>query len=201
MPYDVPPHRFRELVDVIGHAFRSAPDPLTEFVFGHEPAALTFQERIVRSLGEGCPTAALRQASSENMEAISVWFPPGVTYPEPEEDEGQLFDPAEFRSQDTRRRVEDMLESVGKSMGKLGTEPQWYLHVLATRPEYMGQGYSSPLMRPILRRANDEGKPCTLICPTHHVNLYEHFGFKIVDETQFSTSRYFLYNMRRDADL
>ncbi len=196
-PYDVPSDRIGELVDVIRQAFSSATDPLVDFVFEKEPVALGFKERLFGSIGEACPPAALRQASSESMEAISVWFPPGVTYPE--DDETQLFDPSEFESQETPIRIEGMFEIIGTSIRKLGTDPQWYLHILATQPEYMGQGYTSPLIQPILERATADGIPCTLVCPKHNVNLYEHFGFGVVDETKFSTSSSFLYSMRRDA--
>jgi hypothetical protein len=195
--YDVPLNRTDDLVDVICEAFSSA-DPLADFVFEEEPAASGFKKRLFTSIAKACPPAALRQASSEGMEAVSVWFPPGVTYLD--DDETQLFAPSEFESQETPVRIAGMLESIGTSIRKLGTDPQWYLHILATQPEYMGQGFTSPLLRPVLERATAEEKPCTLVCARHNVNLYEHFEFWVVDETKFSNSSSFLYSMRRDAE-
>ena len=196
MPYDIPRERVDELIDVIGQAFSRSPDPLSDYVFELEPNALYFKERLFRSIGEACPPSALRQASSEEMQAISVWFPPSVTYPD--DDESELFDPAEFQSPETPERVEGMLRSIGVTIGKIGGGPQWYLHILATRPEHQGRGHTSPLMKSLFARADEEGLPCTLVCPNHNIPVYEHFGFKVVDQTQFADSDMFIYNMRRE---
>ena len=196
MPYDVPPERIDELIDVVGQAFSRSTDPGADYVFEHEPNSLAFKERLFAMLGEACPPAALRQASSDKMEAISVWYPPGVSYPEDEESE--LFDPAEFQSAETPRRIEGMLRSIGAAIEKLGSEPQWYLHILATRPENQGQGHTSELLRSIFAQADEAGLPCTLICPKHNIPVYEHFGFKVVAETPFADSDFSIYNMRRD---
>ena len=196
MLYEVPPERVDELVDVIGQAFSRSPDPPSDYVFELEPDPQLFKERLFSALGKACPPSALRQASSEKMEAISIWFPPGVSYPD--DDESELFDPAEFQSPETPKRIAGMLRSIGATIRKLGSEPQWYLHVLATRPEHQGKGHTSVLMRSILARADEEGLPCTLVCPRHNIPVYEHFGFKVVDETQFADSDLFVYNMRRE---
>lgn len=59
----------------------------------------------------------------------------------------------------------------------IGNEPQWYLHLIAVRPEFMSQGYSSRLALPILAQARVEGLPCTLITQSaENVCKYEHLG-------------------------
>jgi GNAT superfamily N-acetyltransferase len=130
------------------------------------------------------------------MQAISVWFPPGVTYPD--DDESDLFDPAEFQSPETPKRIEGMLRSIGATIAKLGSGPQWYLHILATHPEHQGQGHASSLMKSAFIRADEERLPCTLVCPKHNIPVYEHIGFKVVAETRFADSEMFIYNMRRE---
>jgi predicted GNAT family N-acyltransferase len=130
------------------------------------------------------------------MEAISVWFPPDQKYPD--DDESQLFDPDEFQSPETPKRIAGMLRSIGTSIGKLGSDSQWYLHILATRPEDQGKGHTSTLVRSILARADEAHRPCTLVCPGHNIPIYEHFGFKVVGETEFADSGMFVYSMRRE---
>jgi ribosomal protein S18 acetylase RimI-like enzyme len=40
-----------------------------------------------------------------------------------------------------------------------GQEPQWYLHMVAVRPQFSDRGYASLLVRPMLTRAARGGFP------------------------------------------
>lgn len=195
MPYDVPENRMNELVDVIGQAFSSSPDPPSDYVFELEPNAQSLKEQFFRGIAAAYPPPTLRQASTDKLEAISIWSPPGATH---SEEEPELFDPAEFQSAETLKRIEELMRCIGVATEKLGSEPQWYLHVLASRPEHRGQGYTSILLRSIFARADEADLPCTLICPKHNVPVYEHFGFDVVAKTAIGDSGMFIYNMRRD---
>lgn len=59
----------------------------------------------------------------------------------------------------------------------------FHLQLLGVDPVYQGQGFSSKLLKPMLARADKEGLPCFLETQAEkNITLYEHFGFKIVDE-------------------
>lgn len=59
----------------------------------------------------------------------------------------------------------------------------YYLSVLGLRPEVQGQGLATPLITPMLEQADRDRKACYL--DTHkeiNLNLYRHYGFKVVDQ-------------------
>lgn len=59
----------------------------------------------------------------------------------------------------------------------------WYLQLLGVEPAYQGRGYASTLLRPMLERIDREGLPCYLETQTEkNVPLYEHLGFRVVEE-------------------
>ena len=66
---------------------------------------------------------------------------------------------------------------------KLVPVTHWYLSLLAVAPEFQGRGYASKLMRGMLPRINEEGLPCYLETESErNVPIYQHFGFKVIDE-------------------
>ncbi len=61
--------------------------------------------------------------------------------------------------------------------------PHWYLIQIAVDPAHQGQGHAGALLRPVLAHLQRVGLPCYL--ETHqrrNVPLYEHFGFRVVEE-------------------
>jgi len=68
---------------------------------------------------------------------------------------------------------------------KLLPEPHTYLGLLAVDPFYQGKGYAGALLRPMLNHLDEQGLPCYV--ETHslkNVSLYQHFGFKVVQEIE-----------------
>lgn len=61
--------------------------------------------------------------------------------------------------------------------------PHYYLSVLGLKPEGQGRGLATPLLAPMLERAEQEGKACYL--DTHNeanLGLYRRFGFEVRHE-------------------
>jgi GNAT superfamily N-acetyltransferase len=83
--------------------------------------------------------------------------------------------------------------------GHLGQEPQWYLHLVAVRPQFRGRRYSSLLIRPMLEQARKESLPSTLItkCP-ENVRKYESWGFTVVRDTSVPPFQRKFFSMRKD---
>ena len=63
------------------------------------------------------------------------------------------------------------------------SEPHWYLALIAVKPEFQGRGYSSQLLKPMIKRIQNQGLPIYLETNNlKNVSLYEHFNFKVVEE-------------------
>lgn len=74
----------------------------------------------------------------------------------------------------------------------------WYVFNFCTRPEYRHTGLSSSTMRPMLDYLDRVKK--SLYLETHkkeNVAMYEHFGFKVVNESKISGSDCDFYAMLR----
>jgi ribosomal protein S18 acetylase RimI-like enzyme len=72
---------------------------------------------------------------------------------------------------------------VEKKHRELAPFKHWYLGVLAVDPLHQGKGYGSKLINVMLSRIDDEGLPCYVETEGEkNVSMYQHFGFKILDE-------------------
>ncbi len=62
--------------------------------------------------------------------------------------------------------------------------PHWYLGTIGVDPQFKGNGYASKLIRPMLKRIDEEGLPCFLETGEEkNVALYKHFGFQVIDRS------------------
>ena len=196
MLYEVPWDRIEAMADVSADAFIGANDPIGNFMFQSEADHLVLKRRFFRSLVTSCSPKAVRQGISPSLEAVSIWFPPGLGHSED-------VDPDPFKAQDftgsgTMEKIQEVGDIITTMIAQLGQEPQWYLHLVAVRPQFRDQGYSSRLIRPMMERAEKEGLPCTLITQNlENVRKYEHWGFKIVNEMAVPHSQEKFYSMRK----
>jgi len=61
--------------------------------------------------------------------------------------------------------------------------PHLYLQLLGVDPACQGRGYSSRLLRAMFSRIDGKGLPCFLETQVEkNVGIYEHFGFRVVEE-------------------
>ncbi len=195
--YEVPIDEISKMADVSAEAFIDSNDPIGNFIFQHEPEYLRLKRRFFRSLVTTCPPAALRIGMTSDLAAITIWFPPGMDHsgevdPDP-------FLESDFQHPETMEkliRVGMVIKAVTES---LGHDPQWYLHLVAVSPKFMGHRYSSLLVEPVLMRADKERMPCTLITQRlDNVRKYEHWNFKVVTEVPIPGSGEKFYSMRRE---
>jgi ribosomal protein S18 acetylase RimI-like enzyme len=60
----------------------------------------------------------------------------------------------------------------------------WFLQMIGVKPEFQGKGYGARLIRPVLERIDKQGLACYLETQdTQDVPIYEHYGFRIIDES------------------
>jgi ribosomal protein S18 acetylase RimI-like enzyme len=125
-------------------------------------------------------------ATSQKMEGVAGWLPPGKapfgiwqiirSVPLP-----VLF---RFGCQGAGR-----MQAYGRFVDNLHRKllpyPHWYLQVIGIDPAYQGQGFSSRLIRPVLERIDRERLPCALDTNTDkNVAIYERFGFDVISASK-----------------
>jgi ribosomal protein S18 acetylase RimI-like enzyme len=197
MLFDVPRDRMGEAADAAADAFIGASCPIGTFMFRDEPDHLVLKRRFYRSLVTACSPRAVIYATSPNLEAVSIWFPPGMDHAE--DDDPDPIGAEDLVYPGTLERMEAVNGVIHTLTENLGMEPQWYLHLVAVRPQFFGRGFASHLIRPMLARAAKEGLPCTLITQTmENVSRYEHWGFEVVMEMAVPGSGERFCSMRRD---
>lgn len=197
MIYEVPFERTAEMADISAEAFIGNNDPIGNFIFDGEPEHLVLKKRFFRGLVTSCSPNAVRQASSDKMEAISIWFPPGMGHNEDVDQDP--FTPQDFVHAETMKKLLAVGDVIAALTAELGHEPQWYLHLLAVRTNFKEQGYCSRLIAPVLAKAETEKLPCTLITQSAaNARKYEHWGFRVVKEMAVAASLERFYSMRKD---
>jgi len=197
MLYEVPLSRINEMADASAEAFISNNDPIGNFIFAGEPGHLQLKKRFFRSLVTSCQPKAVRHAFSPLLEAVSIWFPPRMDHSE-DKDADPFFE-GDFSCSGTMGKLQTVNDVISALTEDLGKDPQWYLHLVAVRPQFIGRGYSSQLIRPMLEAARKDNLPCTLITQSRdNVSKYEHWGFKVVKEMPVPCSKKKFYSMRRD---
>ena len=74
----------------------------------------------------------------------------------------------------------DYIDGVHK---RLTPYKHWFLQTIGVDSHLQGKGYAGKLLRPMLARMDEEGLPCYLETLVEaNVQLYEHFGFKVVEK-------------------
>ena len=78
----------------------------------------------------------------------------------------------------------------------------WYLYNLSVVKDKQGKGIASKLLKPMLQFLNEQNKGCYLETnKKENVNLYEHFGFKLMEEGMVPKSNVKHYAMRKNINL
>jgi len=197
MVYEVSWDNIDKASDAAADAFIGARCPMGTFVFQDEPDPLVLKRKLYRSLVTSCSKKVVIHGTSPDLEAVSVWFPPGTDHSEDEDPD--RFSAEEFKNPKTMERLQVVNTVIEALTGHLSEESQWYLHLVIVRPQFTGRGYASRLVRPMLDRAAREGVPCTLITQTmENVHKYERWGFKVVKEMAVPGSQEKFCSMRKD---
>ncbi len=86
----------------------------------------------------------------------------------------------------------------GKIKEKYTNENCWYLYSFAVDPNYQGKGYGSMLLKPMLAYLDRVGHDCYLeTLKDTNVDLYEHYGFELMESTPVPGTDMMLYAMLR----
>ncbi len=118
---------------------------------------------------------------SENSESVSVWFPPGASEFTPEQE--ALVEPLfiELVGREQAGRIMQLMQSF-EEMRPTG-EPHYYLSLLGTHSDHLGQGIGFSLLADNLAWVDSQNLPAYLEASNSaNVVLYQRYGFEKVDE-------------------
>jgi ribosomal protein S18 acetylase RimI-like enzyme len=76
----------------------------------------------------------------------------------------------------------------------------WYLQTIGVAPESQGRGYATNLIQSMLVRIDTERMPCYLeTLDKINVPIYEHFGFKVIEESAIPKTNLTNWAMLREV--
>ncbi len=165
---------------VAGRAF--AEYELLQHFFPNETEGQAIAETFSLIAISVCLKYGVVYASSEKLEGVSAWLPPGRA----PFGGWQLIRSVPLSvllrfGRQGAGRMQAYSRYMDNLHRKLVPYPHWYLQLLGVDPRYQGQGFSSRLVRPVLECIDRENLPCFVDTNTEkNVAIYERFGFKVI---------------------
>ena len=141
-------------------------------------------------------------AVSPKMDGIAIWLPsgvPNITFWEMLRGGGlTLLFKVGWEFLRKMKQDEDFAHELRR---RLAPTPHWYLAVLGVDPEFQGRGCASCLLKPTLARLDAEKLPGYLETSTEeYVPIYQHFGFKVIQEAVLPGSGTKMWAMLKKND-
>jgi len=168
---------------VLARAFHDY--PLSAYFFPDESERRRKQPAMFRTLIRRGLKYGEVYATSLKLEGVAVWFP----YNSRRHNTwwsnimSGRFAIQFILGMETLKRQKAFGEYAAAVRKRIAPFPHWYLQLLGVDPEYQGQGFSSRLLKPMFSRMDKEGLPCFLETQSEkNVTLYEHLGFRVVEE-------------------
>ena len=77
--------------------------------------------------------------------------------------------------------------------------PHWYGWYVGVKPEFQGKGYGRTLVEAMIEKADNDNLPCYGETHTEeNVSLWEHYGFKVLDQTLIPGTNFKHWILLRD---
>jgi len=172
-------HDVSKLAETLSHAFNE--DPVISWVIRDDDKRPDALRRLFSYiLREGIPHSEV--TTTQKLDACAVWLPPGVWTepPGPLESLRMLPETLRWTGLGRLQRYRDMDAA---EFAKRPREPHFYLAILGVKPGRRGHGLGSALLSHTLSRLDDVRLPAYLENSKEaNAPLYEHHGFKVVDE-------------------
>ena len=167
---------------VLGRAF--ADYEFLRYYFPDETQRHTMANTFVIIALSVCLKYGEAYATSEQMEGVAAWLPPGKAPFGIWQVVRSVSLPIILRfGRQGAGRMQGYARFVEKIHRKLLPYQHWYLQVIGVDPAYQGQGFSSRLIRPVLERIDREQMACALETNIDkNVAIYRRFGFEVISE-------------------
>jgi len=138
--------------------------------------------------------------TSPGVEGVAVWLP---------SDKSEITLWRAFRAgglglqrhlgKETMDRLMAFSATVDNLHKKHIPSPHCYLFFIGVDPSFQGKGYAGRLLRPMLERLDMKKIPCYLNTQNEkNISLYEHFGFRVIDQLTLPDSDILHTAMLRD---
>jgi ribosomal protein S18 acetylase RimI-like enzyme len=167
---------------VISQAFMD--DPLCTFMLPLKRTRVKTLYKFFRAYGTVNIQNRRGFGVGEPLKGVAYWLEPGKEDVSVNIKSLRLFIPLLFTFYPIGYfRSKEIIKQTDLMHKKFASEPHYYLDNIGVLPGEQGKGISSRLIRPFLQKADEEKISVYADTVTRrNVSLYEHFGFKCVEE-------------------
>ncbi|MBU0514023.1 MAG: GNAT family N-acetyltransferase [Proteobacteria bacterium] len=158
-------------------------DPQTMYFAPDEAARRQAMPHVFRLLIRYTTLYGRAQATSSDLEGLACWLP----FPKARMRTWGLWRAGALAlgsrvGRDVMDRLRRVQEYAGRIHHRVVPGPHWYLVIMGVDPDFQSRGWAEALLRPMLTRLDELGRPCFL--ETHradNVSFYRRFGFEVAE--------------------
>jgi len=181
--FQLTPEYVKDVCKVLGDAFQD--DPIMVFTYPDaEERKKKAQYGFYMLYNYGIKNE-FAYATSENLEGVTMWLPPGNIYI-------SIWTMMKNGMFYTLRKVGLKMKAMKRTMAifnytekrhkELVPYDHWYLQNIGVKPEEQGKGYGGHLLRTMINEVKSDGLPIYLETNTEKaMSIYQRYGFEILD--------------------
>jgi ribosomal protein S18 acetylase RimI-like enzyme len=167
---------------MLAEAFHNYPESV--YLMPDEVKRRRQQPRIYHLVVKNWTRSGDVYATSKKMESVAVWYL--VDGKEPAWRRGLSLGwwwQSLFMDRENGKRQTAYWEYIHSTRAGVAPAHYLYLMMIGVAPAFQGQGYGGQLLRTMLGQADSSNLPVLLETQLEsNIKLYEHFGFKVVNE-------------------
>jgi ribosomal protein S18 acetylase RimI-like enzyme len=181
---------------VLGRAFQT--DPPTNFIFPDPERRLPLLTSMFTELTRCAMKSGGGAFTLETPVAAIVWYRIDKQRSEDKTEEAKHGFISEWQP-DELERAGRFFDHMQTSHARLMPETHGYLNFIGVDPGHQGQGHGGTLIQVVVDHFRKENLPCYLETATaQNVKLYEHCGFRVLEESTVPESPLHIWGMLRD---
>jgi len=181
--FKLTPDYVKEACKVAGNAFQD--DPIMVFVYPDEKERKQKAQFGFYMLYKYGMKFGLAYATSNNLEGITMWLPPGKVYP-------STWTMMRLGGFYAMRKAGLKIKAMRRTMAVFNYEEErhkelvpydhWYFQNIAVKPEEQGKGYGGLLISTLIKKVESDGLPIYVETNTEKaMSIYQKYGFEILE--------------------
>ena len=174
-------------------------DPFVKYLFPDEMERTTMTQKFFwLDIWHKLTTCEVSTTSS--FRGIAIWCLYGEKSAEVEENAANPTKRMPYIiGESPYLRLAEASRTLEKERKRIMYMPHCYLYLLGVEPGQWGKGYGGLLIKPILERADEKGRPCYLISMREsNLSFFDTYGFKIIQAKPLSKQGPFIWFMVRE---
>ncbi|MFX0040570.1 MAG: GNAT family N-acetyltransferase [Promethearchaeota archaeon] len=185
---------------VLARAFEN--DPMFMNYFPNLPNRMEQNYHLMNYCIRYCMRFGEVYTTSPKLEGIALWQFEDPVEEQWEKSRSLFSNWLSFRMKvnlgEVVEKVYSVYDYVISTQYELVPTPHWYLFIIGVDPDFQGKGYTSQLIKPMLTRIDKEQLGCYLDTNNQeNLDLYQHFGFKILKKYQIPGTNVLNWSMLR----